>query len=208
MFPDVANSPACHARGLLVGCPWRVVAADAEEGGWIRAFSGVTSLEVTVDPCHRHLSPSEVSLIPFHNFSPTLKSLRVDPTLFQYPRLSDLVRSFPLLENLSLAGRYSARFDDDHPQPHGPQTVIPSTSPPLSGNLNFRVFGGAGKVVRQLLDLPNGLHFQYLALWWDLVEDVRWVTELVLLCSHSIESLDITRTFRSTSIRIWSTPIT
>jgi len=35
-FPDVVNSPACHARELLVGCPWLVVAADAGEGGWIQ----------------------------------------------------------------------------------------------------------------------------------------------------------------------------
>ena len=45
-FPDVANSPACHACELLIGCPWLVVAADVEEGGWIRAFSGVTSFGI------------------------------------------------------------------------------------------------------------------------------------------------------------------
>jgi len=207
-FLDVANSPARHARELLVGCPWHVVAADAEEGGWIQAFSGVTSLKVTVDHRDHHPIPFEVSLslTPFHNFSSALKSLHVDPIHFHYPRLSNLVRSFPLLENLSLAGRYMARFDDDHP--HGPQTVIPSTSPPLSGNLNFHVSGGAGKVARQLLDLPNGLHFQHLALSWDPAEDVWWITELVVLCSHSLESLDIISTLRSMSIRIWSTPLT
>jgi len=39
-----------------------------------------------------HLSVSKVSLAPFHNFSPTPKSLRVDATLYQYPRPFNLVR--------------------------------------------------------------------------------------------------------------------
>ena len=206
-FPDVANSPACHARELLVNCPWRVVAADAEDGGWIRAFSDVTSLEVTMDNGGRHFSTSAFSLTPFHNFSPALKSLHVDPFLFQYPKLSDLVCSFPLLENLSLSGHYRPWYHDDNP--HGPQTAISSTSPALCGNLNLHVLGGGAEgVARQLLDLPNGLHFRHLALSWDPVEDVRWVMELATQCSHSLESLDVTRTFCGTSIRIWSTPIT
>jgi len=124
---------------------------DVEEGGWIQAFSGVTSLEIRVHKGGRHLNL--FSLTPFHNFSPALKSLRVGPTLFQYPRFFDLVR-------------------------------------------------------HQLLDLPNGLHFRHIALSWDLVDDVKWVTELVALCSHSLESLDITHNYRNMPIRIWSTPIT
>jgi len=205
-FPDVANTPACHTRRLLVGCPWLVVAADAEEGGWIRAFSGVASLEITVASHDLHFTAAKVSLAPFHNFSPTLKSLRVDPTAFQYPQLFDLVLSFPLLENLSLACYYGIWFGDHDSD--GPQSVVPSTSPVLSGNLNFHVTGGGGKAARRLLDLPNGLHFRRIALSWDLAGDVKWITELVALCSHSLEYLDITRTPRSTSIRILLTPIT
>ena len=60
-FPDVANSPACHARGLLVGCPWLVEAADAEEGGWIQAFSGVKRFGITVTGGDRYLSVSGLS---------------------------------------------------------------------------------------------------------------------------------------------------
>ena len=205
-FPDVANSPACHARGLLVGCPWLVEAADAEEGGWIQAFSGVKRFAVTVTGRDRYHRVLEVNLTPFHNFSPTLKSLDVGRILFQYPQLSDLIRSFPLLENLSMAGRHKTWFNND--DPHGPQILIPSASPALSGNLNFHVLRGAGKAARQLLDLPNGLHFRHISLSWDLGEDVWWGTELVALCSHSLKSLDMTRTFCCMSIRIWSTPIT
>jgi len=201
-FPDVANSPACHARGLLVGCPWLVVAADAEEGGWIQAFSGARSLEVTIGDGDRYPNAWEVSLAPFRNFSPTLMSLRVGYILFPYPQLFDLVCSFPLLENLSLDGLYDWLDDDD---PYGPQIIIPSTSPPLSGDLDLHVVGGAGKVVRQLLDLPNGVHFRCLALSWGLLEGAEWITELVALCSHSLESLEVARTFNCTSIRIRST---
>ena len=43
---DIANSPAYHTRFLFVGCPRVVTASDAEEGGWIRAFSGVERLDV------------------------------------------------------------------------------------------------------------------------------------------------------------------
>jgi len=205
-FPDVANTPACHTRRLLVGCPWLVVAADAEEGGWIRAFSAVASLEITVASHDLHFTASKVSLAPFHNFSPTLKSLRVDPTIFQYPRLFDLVLSFPLLVNLSLVCYYGILFG--YRGSDGPQSVVPSTSPALSGNLNFCVTGGAGKAARRLLDLPNGLHFRRIALSWDLTEDVEWVTELVALCSHSLEYLNIIRTPHSTSICILPMPIT
>jgi len=45
-FPDSGNSPAYHTRSPFVGCPRSVTAADAEEGGWIRAFSRVVRLKV------------------------------------------------------------------------------------------------------------------------------------------------------------------
>jgi len=153
-----------------------------------------------MDNGSQNLHLSKLSLAPFHNFSPTLKSLHVGHTLFRYPRLFDLVRSFPLLENLSLACRRGAWFRVN--DPNEPQTVVPSTSPALSGNLDFHVFGGAGMTARQLLHLPNGLHFQCLALSWDCVDDIEWLAELVAVCSHSLESLDITRTLLGMSIRI------
>ena len=45
-FPDPANSPAYYTRFLEIGCVELVTAADAEEGGWIRAFSNVVRLDV------------------------------------------------------------------------------------------------------------------------------------------------------------------
>jgi len=134
-------------------------------------------------------------LDPFYGFSSTLKSLHICPILLPFPHVFNLIFSFPLLEDLSLKGRDDSWYDDD---PHGPQAAIPSTSPAFTGTLEFHILGGAGNAARQLLDLPNGLHFRNLALSWGRVEDLWWITELVVRCSHTLETLDITYTFRRT----------
>ena len=51
-FPDVANSPGYHARSLFA-CARLVAASDGEEGGWIRAFSGIKSLRIDDNMCQR-----------------------------------------------------------------------------------------------------------------------------------------------------------
>ena len=58
-FPDPANSPACYTRLLSIDCVEVVTAADAEEGGWIRAFSKVVRrLEVWSDGARTlHFTP-------------------------------------------------------------------------------------------------------------------------------------------------------
>jgi len=197
-FLDVANSPAYHAHTLFVGCPSLVTPSDAKEGGWIRAFSGAAALEV--DGGAQYLRASEVSLTPFYKFSPTLKSLRIQYIAFPYQQVFNLILSFPLLEDLTLKGYYESWARDRDPR--GPQTAILSSSPALTGSLNFHVRGGAGNTARQLLELPNGLHFRKLALSWDLVEDLQWIMELVEKCSHALESLDIIHHFHRMFLRI------
>jgi len=191
-FPDAANSPACYAHTLFVGCPWLVVAADAEEGGWIRVFSGVKSLDLDNGDQARYIGALEVSLASFYKFSPALKSLRISHIILPYPQVFDLVCSFPLLENLSLIGHNESWVNDGGP--NGPRTVVPSTSPVFTGSLDFHILGGAGNAARQLLDLPNGLHFRKVALSWAHERDFWWVAELVVRCSHTLESLDVTQT--------------
>ena len=111
-----------------------------------------------------------------------------------------LTSFFPsLLEDLGLTGYNDPQFNGD---PHGPQTVIPSTSPPPTGSLHFHLRGRVGRVARQLLDLPNGLHFKSLTLSWDHKADLWWITELVTRCSHGLEFLEIFHTFHRTSIHI------
>ena len=193
-FPDPTNSPAYHARTVLVGCPGLITASDAGEGGWIWTFSSITSLEV--DNGEQYLG----SLTPFYQFAPTLKSLRVGPLLFPCPQLFALICSFPLLEDLSLRG-VSPSHDDDS---HGMRTIYsyPGTSPSLTGSLDLAILGGAGSVARLLLGLSSGLHFRKITFTWDRKEDRRWITELVASCSHTLESLDITYAFRRTFARI------
>ena len=198
-FQDIADSPACHARTLFVGCPWLIVGADAGKGGWIRAFSRVAKLDVANDA--RYFSALEISLTPFYKFSPSLKSLCIGPIRLPNPWLFDLICSFPLLEDLSLTGRDKSLLSDD--DTHGPRSLGPSTSPAFTGSLNFYIRGkGAGNTARQLLELPNGLHFRKLVLSWDHKRDLWWNAELVTRCSHTLESLDITYTFRRTFIYV------
>ena len=62
------------------------------------------------------------------------------------------------------------------------------------GSLDFHVWGRAGRTVRRLLELPNGLHFRRLALSWSRDAGVWWISELVVMCSHALESFAITNT--------------
>ena len=85
-------------------------------------------------------SLEKTSLAPFHRFSPALKTLHVDSMIFPYPQVFDLVCSFPLLEALTLTGDdQSLNYEDDT---HGPQTIVPSASPPLTGSLELTSSSG------------------------------------------------------------------
>jgi len=182
-FPDPANSPASYSLALSV-CSPAVPGADTEAGGLIRSFSHIESLHVAAEI---NLDNAEVSLAPFRGISPTLKSLRVY-SFFLCPQVFDLVRSFPLLEDLALTGMNNSLDDDGGP--HEPQTIIPSTSPPLTGCLDL-ITPSMGYAVRRLVDIPNGIHFRKLMLSWFLEEDFRWIMELILRCADTLESLDI-----------------
>ena len=53
-------------------------------------------------------------------------------------------------------------------------------------------------------DLPNGLHFQKLALAWRSKEDLRWVTGLIVRCSDTLEYLDVSRYSQGTfALALW-----
>jgi len=187
-FPDPVNSPARNARTLDVHCPDLVTASDAEEGGWIQAFSGVANLGLYHN--NWYSKTSVVSLAPFCRFSPTLKSLYIFPITLPCPELFDLIRSSPLLEDLFLRCEDKLSGNDDGP--HGLQTAVHSTFPPLTGTLNLDVIGGIGNTARQLLDLPGGLRFRGLVLARAHEEDLRWIMELVARCSYTLERLSVT----------------
>ena len=53
-------------------------------------------------------------------------------------------------------------------------------------------------------DLPNGLHFQKLALAWRSKEDLRWVTGLIVRCSDTLEYLDVSHYSQGTfTLALW-----
>ena len=196
-FPDPSNSPAYYTLTLSVGCPQVITEADAEEGGWIRTFSHVARL--SVKNRRMNLDGSKIPLVLFHGFSPALKSIHLAFTSLPSSRISNLIRSFPLLEDLTLIGRDCSSGTNDDPQ--GPQTVAPPTSPPFTGLLDIFLKRGIQHIARQLLSLPGGIHLRKLVLVWFHEEDPSWTTALVERCPHTLQSLNITYSLRGMSVR-------
>ena len=173
--------PGYRARGLFVVCYQPVIGEGARGGSFVRTFSRVKRLRALasiVDP--------GVSLAPLYKFSPTLKALCMYFVILPRPQIFNLVRSFPLLEDLVLEGHESSRFHDEDPD--GP---LYSTSPPLTGTLDLDIREGIGHTTRWLLSLPNGLHFRKLALSWYQEGDIRWIMEVVERCSDTLKSLHV-----------------
>ena len=76
-FPDPSTSPACYTRSLGIKYPWDIMVEDTEEGSWIPAFSRVAYFELVIPTWARSDTDREMSLVPFHTFSPALGSIRV-----------------------------------------------------------------------------------------------------------------------------------
>jgi len=179
-FPDPEVSPARHTHSLYVGCPESVTAADAEEGGWIRTFSRVVRLEVRGTT----FDDSKLSLVPFHNFSPALKSLQVVFCPVPRSRVFNLICSLPLLEDLGLFEL--SGYDTDY----SGIDFQPSASLPLTGTLELDSHR-MGPTVGRLLDLPGDLHFRKLVLTWCSQEDLGWIMALVARCFDTLKCFDI-----------------
>ena len=187
-FPDPSNSPARHTHTLLIYCPDAVTAADAEDGGWIQAFSRLEYLNVGDNV--QNSTYSKASLAPFRRFLPTLKSLRVSCIWLPNAQIPDLVGSLPLLEDLALLVHGT---ENDDLKIDGPPTAIqPSTSPVFTGTLELTLLQDMTRIARWLLDLPNGLHFRKFRLTWPQEGYLRWINALVAECSDTLESLSVT----------------
>ena len=185
-FPDPSNSPAYYTHTLSVGCPHAITEADAEEGGWIRAFSRVSRF--VMGGHFTSIDGSKIPFVPFHKFSPTLKSFRLISTTPLYSEVSNLICSFPLLEDLNLTGGDWLLGDDDL---HGPQAIPPLTSPAFTGSLELYQMRRMAPITHWLLSLPGGIHFRKLVLPWLHEGDHSLTTALVERCSHTLDSLDI-----------------
>ena len=150
-------------------------------GGWIRTFCNVVDLFLWSGIGSKD---GERLLVPFHNFSPVLKSLRVITRSIPRSRTLEFACSFPLLEDLIL-GDLGSGSDLD------PNDFEPSTSPALTGTLELNLQGRMEHTVRLLLSLPSGLHFRKLACKWENEEDVSWTVALVEACCDTLECFDV-----------------
>ena len=200
-FPDPSTSPAHYVHTLSVKFPQVITVKDAEEGGWIRTFSRVVCFNV--DSRMPDLNDLGISLSPFRGFSPILRSLRVFSILLPYSQILGLVRSLPLLEDLMLVLYGSIDDDDgddddsddgDDPDTNGLPTAVspPAPSPVFTGALGIVLLRGMGPIARRLLDLPNGLHFREVKVFWLKEDDLQWINALVVECCDTLESFDVT----------------
>jgi len=168
--------------------------------GWMRAFSGLVQLQV--DVCSYgsdgeisfllddsgEISSSldgsgeKISFVSLLGLSPTLKSFYLSHgSYILSSEIFDLVCSFPLLEDLSII--CPGIIEDDRGN-------IPLTSPRFTGCLDLDIDRGVRPVVRQLLELPSGLHFSKISMTYD-DEDVELEMDLVSRCSDTLEYLGI-----------------
>ena len=124
-FPDPSNSPSYHTHTLVITHTRTVVEADTRMGGGlIQNFSRIVRLKLTVmntDKLPRVVSGNleRIPFTPFYTFAFTLKSLHVNCILLPCPQTLNLVRSFPLLEDLSLIGRNGSFGDGGGHDPRG-----------------------------------------------------------------------------------------
>ena len=135
----------------------------------------------------------ETQLAPFYGFSPVIKTLRMSISVALSPQVFDLIRSFPLLEALSLNhssfDRWIGGGDDFIRQP--PSAILPSNPPAFTGSLELSLETGIDPAASWLLSLPSGPHFRELCLTWKCKEDVALTTALIEKCSSTLESLVI-----------------
>jgi len=187
-FPDPSTSPACFTKSLSVDCPQAVTAVDAEAGGWLRGFSRVVRFAVASHGFGYLPGGLPISFVPFHGFSP-VKYLRVDPLILLTPQLSDLIFSFPLLEDLIVYT--GARPVNNGEGPNGPQVVTQlSNSPACTGTLILSREAMA-YIARRLLSIPGGIHFRELALTWTDDRQLSLAMAIMEECLDTLEYLNI-----------------
>ena len=185
-FQDPSTSPARYTKNLSVHCPWVATVADADEGSWIWAFSCAVHLEmdlIDVDRDH----PMDF-LVPFHGFSPKIKSLRLLDIHSPLPPIFDLIQSFPLLEDLSVPAPAIPAIGTNDRQ----STPVLHLCPPAF--TGFLELCGVDLIATQLLSLPSSLHFRELYLTWEDEADISTTTSLVESCCSTLEFLYVNPT--------------
>ena len=181
IFPNPANSPGYYTRSLSLHSTNRsIVAIVAEGDGWIRGFPYVVQLKLEHSTKNIH----------FHYFS--IHSLTLESSCadgYPFPPLNrqvlTLVCSFPHLEDVNLVGFEVTNGGDDN------ISFQPPTSPPFTGTLTLDWPRKMEWLFPRLFNLPNGIRFRKLKCSLGRVEDIRWATALVEVCSNTLEHVDI-----------------
>ena len=182
-FPDPSNSPAHHTRDLSIrGLPG-LTAATTFAHTWIRAFCQITSLTLGTSGWNN----KQVSLVPLHALSPSLKSLCLVYYSISSSEIFNLICSFPYLEDLSLMSIGDGKA--------GTSPLLPM-SPKFTGYLRLVMDGGIRFDVWRLLALPGGLRFTDILVGC-LEEDSESVTNLVSACCNTLESFAMLEYFPS-----------
>ena len=201
-FQDPSTSPAYYTRSLLIQYPRVVTVADAEERGWISTFSRVVHLEMEIDGTGVY--ERGTFLIPFHGFPHALKSLRVSFAGLPSSHVSDLIHSFPHLQDLAVTP-YDV-YDSGSSFHKRRVAIPPSGALAFTGSLKISLsMGVSDPIASRLLSLPNGLFFRELLLKLDRKEDMALAMELVRRCSSTLETLGVGRELTGTTIQRFST---
>ena len=175
-FPNPLGSPAHNTRILSIGLTGPATDADADT---FLAFRRVSHLNV--DTTRQY--DQELSLVPFHGISPTVRSLHLSFSRISNSEIFGLICSLPLLEDLALVCR--------GPRNRYEAWTIPPTSPRLIGSLELHMVG-IQTIASGLLDLPNFLCSRRIAVEWIFPSDVGSTMDLMSRCSDTLESLEIT----------------
>ena len=175
-FPDPSSSPAHHTRSLRIH---NLGTLPANICAWICSFRHIQELSVD------HIGweePRGFSYVPLHGLSHTLKSLHLSTSLdTTTTEVMYLICSFPLLEDLSLHSTHEGDTD---------RWAVRQTLPKLSGSLRLK--GKNRSIIRQLLELPGGLHFSEIRVLCRVVEvDSGAITDLISRCSGTLETLSL-----------------
>ena len=134
------------------------------------------------------------SLPLFHGFSPVIRSIHISSSNISSSHSLNLFYSFPLLEDLSAIG---LSVDNGNTSDTQPTFIQPSKPPVLTGSLRLHIEAGIDLIVSTLLSLPSGPHFRQLKLTWGCDKDISLTAALVEKCHHTLESLSISLSGRT-----------
>ena len=185
VFPDPSTSPACYATTLFIGCPRVILAETAGEGCSLSAFSHVAHLDLNTIG-RSNIEDRAISLVPFHGFSPVLKSLRMASSAFPHSQIFNLICSFPLLEDVSVSTMGCSSTESDDNTSNEQPTITQFTSPVFTGSLVLRLTMGIKPIASRLLSLPGGLRFRHLSLALHCEADVSLTAALVEECCSTL----------------------